>query len=125
MHRPTIIERVIAVLVAALALQQGYQGILGAPSGHDPRALVAQYFVLCLTGLVAAYGIWRGERWGAWALAVNGGLTALMVWSIGPILDLPPEGRSGLWIGAGVIALLTGLGVWYVHRRASRLPSVA
>ena len=122
-HKPSVIERVIAVLVAAIALQQGYQGAEGLREGHDPRLVTLGYTMVLITGIVAAYAVWRGLDWGPGALGLNGLMTAVFVVSLGPLLDIPPEGRSGLWIGGGVIVLLTAAGFWYTQRRVRR-PSV-
>jgi hypothetical protein len=123
-HTPSLIERVIAVLVAALALQQGYQGAVGLREGHDPRLVTLGYAIVLVTGLVAAYALWRGLDWGPGALGLNGVMTAVFVVSLGPLLDIPPEGRSGLWIGGGVIVLLTAAGFWYTQRRVRRFAAV-
>jgi len=116
-HKPSLLERVIAVLVAALALQQGYQGAEGLREGHDPRLVTIGYAIVLITGLVAAYALWRGMDWGPGALGLNGLLTAIFVVSLGPLLNIPPEGRGGLWIGGAVIILLTAAGFWYTQRR--------
>ncbi|MFN2579390.1 MAG: hypothetical protein ABR607_17095, partial [Pyrinomonadaceae bacterium] len=118
-HRPSILERVIAVFIGLLACNQGWQA-LGARSGQDPRPLVAEYVAACVTGLLAAYGIWRGRRWGPWAFAVNGATMALLVLSLGPLLSMDPAARGGLWIGAASIAVPTAAGVWYIQRRVRR-----
>ena len=123
-HRPSVIERVIAVLVAALALKQGYQGAEGLREGHDPRLVTAGYAIVLVTGLVAAYALWRGLDWGPGALGLNGLMTAVFVVSLGPLLHIPPEARSGLWIGGGVIVVLTAAGFWYTQRRVRRLSAV-
>jgi hypothetical protein len=122
-HKPSVIERIIAVLVAALALQQGYQGALGLRERHDPRLVTLGYGIVLVTGLIAAYALWRGLDWGPGALGLNGFLTAVFVVSLGPLLGIPPEGRSGLWIGGGVILLLTAAGFWYTQRRVRVAPS--
>ena len=122
-HKPSVIERVIAVLVAALALQQGYQGAEGLREGHDPRLVTLGYGIVLVTGLIAAYALWRGLDWGPGALGLNGLLTAVFVVSLGPLLGIPPEARNGLWIGGGVILLLTAAGFWYTQRRVRVAPS--
>jgi hypothetical protein len=118
MRKTSIIERLIAVVVAALGVQQGYQGV--TELRFDPWLLTLEYAVVCVTGLIAGYGVWRGRRWGPAALAVNGLTTAVLVVSLEPILNLPAEARRGLWIGAGGIALFTAAAVWYT-RRAERI----
>ena len=123
-HKPSLIERAIAVLVAALALQQGYQGVEGLREGPDPRLVTIGYAIVLITGLVAAYALWRGLDWGPGALGLNGLMTAVFVVSLGPLLNIPPEGRSGLWIGGGVIVLLTAVAFWYTQRRVRRVSAV-
>ena len=123
-HTPSVIERAIAVLVAAIALQQGYQGADGLRQGHDPRLVTLGYAIVLVTGLVAAYALWRGLDWGPGALGLNGLITAVVVVSLGPLLSIPPEGRRGLWIGGAVIVLLTAVGFWYTQRRVRRFSAV-
>ena len=123
-HKPSVIERVIAVLVAALALQQGYQGAEGLREGHSPGLVTLGYGIILVTGLIAAYALWRGLDWAPGALGLNGLLTAVFVVSLGPLLGIPPEGRNGLWIGGGVILLLTAAGFWYTQRRVRQLSAV-
>ena len=120
MRTPSIVERLIALFVGALALVHGYQVVLGLSAGHDPRSLMVEHLVVFLTGIIAAYGIWRGRSWAAWALALHGLTTALLIVSLGPILGLDPASRSGLWVGAASIALFVGIGTWYIHRQANR-----
>jgi hypothetical protein len=111
--------RVIAVLVGATALQHGVQAILGA--GKDPQALIAEHIVVCAIGLVAAFALWRGERWAPWVLTLNGVAVATLVVSLGPLLAMDPAARNGLWVGAATIALLTAAAAWYTYRRVTPL----
>lgn len=103
-------------MVGLLALEHGVQAVLGFPPGGDPRALTAEHAFVCLTGLAAAYGLWRGERWSPPVLAIHGLAIAVLVVSLGPLLNLPAAGRGGLWFGAATIVLLFAAAVWFTRR---------
>jgi len=103
-------------VVGLTALQHGVQAVLGLRHGGDPRALNAEHGIVCLTGLAAAYGLWRGARWTPPVLAINGLATAVLVVSLGPLLQLDPAARNGLWFGAATIILLFAAAVWYARR---------
>lgn len=117
MPKPSILQRVIAIFVGLIAATHGVQAILGSRAGHDPRALVAEHAVVMIVGLIAAYGLWRGERWAPWALAANGVLIAALIVSLGALLQMDSAARGGLWTGAVTIVLMTAAAVWYVRRR--------
>ena len=112
-----ILLRVIAVLVGATGITHGVQAFFGAQPGGDPLMLVGEHTVVCVLGLFAAYGLWRGLRWAPAALAVFGLVVAALIVSLGPLLSLPRPARSGLWSGAVVLLVITGLAVWYAQRR--------
>ena len=115
--------RLIAAFVGATALQHGLQVALGLRAGGgDPSLVVAQHVVVCLTGLTAAWAVWRGEPWAPWILGLNGASTAILVVSLGPLLVMDSAARNGLWSGGLFIALLTVTAVWYVRRRVASLP---
>jgi len=118
MHKTSIVERVIAVVVALTAAAHGVQAITGRAS-QDPRALVAEHVLVAIVGLIAGYGLWRGARWAPWALAGNGVLIAALIVSLGPLLQMDAAARGGLWTGAVTIALITAAGAWYVRRRVA------
>ena len=117
-----ILLRVIAVLVGATGITHGVQAFVGAqPGRRDPGLLVGEHAIVCVLGLVAAYGLWRGMRWAPAALAVYGLVVAALIVSLGPLLSLPAPARSGLWTGAVVLLAVTALAVWYAGRRVTAL----
>lgn len=103
-------------MVGLTALLHGVQTVLGLRPGGDPHALVAEHALVCLTGVAAAYGLWRGARWSPLVLAVNGLAIAVLIVSLGPLLELEPGARNGLWAGAATIVLLFAAAVWYARR---------
>lgn len=112
-----ILLRLIAVLVAATAIAHGVQAFVGGQPGRDPRLLVVEHAVVCVLGLIAAYGLWQTTRWAALGLAIYGVVVAALIVSLGPILALDGPARTGLWTGACAMLLLTALAVWYTRRR--------
>ena len=118
-----ILLRIIAVLVAATGVVHGLQAFTGARPGHDPRALVMEHTIVCVVGLVAAYGLWRALRWAPLMLAFYGLVVAALIVSLGPLLSLEGPARNGLWTGAAMLLLLTALAAWYARRRVGGLSS--
>jgi hypothetical protein len=117
-RRSSIIVRIIAVFVGVLGVPHVAQAVLGMRGNGDPRLLALEHLDVAIFSFVAAYALWTGKRWAPWALAVAGGATALLVFSLGPLLALDPVAQKGLWSGAGSIAVMTAIGVWYVRRRS-------
>ena len=115
-----ILLRIIAVLVGATGVVHGVQAFLGSQPGNDPRVLVVEHVLVFVLGLIAAYGLWRAERWAPLILAIYGVAIAALIVSLGPLLGLNGPARSGLWTGAATLLLLTALAVWYSQRRVSR-----
>ena len=108
---------VIAVLVIAIALLHLLQAINGVIGGGDPQMLVLEHLDVTIFSLIAAYAIWTGKRWAPWALAVAGVAVAVLIASLGPLLNMNAVERRGLWTGAGSMLVFTALGVWYLARR--------
>ena len=118
-----ILLRVLAALVGAAGITHGVQAFFGAQPGRDPGLLVGEHAIVCVLGLVAAYGLWRGTRWAPAALAAYGLVVAALIVSLGPLLSLPGPARSGLWTGAAVLLVFTALAVWYARHRVTTLSS--
>jgi membrane protease YdiL (CAAX protease family) len=118
-----ILLRVIAVLVGLIAIVHGGQAFVGAKPGHDPQPLVVEHLIVLVFGLIAAYGLWRGQRWAPLMLALYGLAIAVLIVSLGPLLALEGAARNGLWTGAATMLLLTALAVWYAERHVTRLSS--
>jgi hypothetical protein len=87
---------------------------------EDPLALFAFQLATATTGLLSAVGIWRRALWAPLAVLSYGVVTATLVSLLGPMLDLAPEERSGLWTGAAAILVFALLSAWYVHHVARR-----
>ena len=117
-QRYSIMMRIVAVFIAVLAVPHLVQGIR---DNGDPHILRLEHLDVALLSFVAGYALWTDKRWAPWALAVAGAATAILVLSLGPLLKMDAVARSGLWIGAGSIAVMTAIGVWLVGRRVKRL----
>lgn len=109
----SIVMRIIAVFVGVLGVPHLVQGIRGG----DVTLLRLEHLDVAIFSFIAAYAMWTDKRWAHWALAVAGAATALLVVSLGPLLNMEPVARRGLWTGAATIALMTAVGVWFVARR--------
>ena len=114
----SVVISIIAMFVGVLGVPHLVEGIRG---GGDPRLLRLEHLDVAIFSFIAAYGMWTEKRWAPWALAVAGGATAILIVSLGPLLKMDSVARSGLWIGAASIAVMTAVGVWLVARRARRL----
>ena len=113
----TWITTAIAIVTALIGLQHLFQALTGLHGGGDPRLLVLEHFGVTIFSFAAVYAIAKGKGWAPWALAVAGALAAALVVSLGPLLHMDAVERNGLWAGAGSIAVVTALGVWYLARR--------
>lgn len=111
----SIVLAIFVALISATHLLQGVTGVRG-----DPRALVVEHWIAGVLGLIAAWGIWMGKRWTPWILGATGIVVAALIVSLGPLLDMQPVERRGLWTGAATILLATAFAVWYLTRRARR-----
>ena len=109
--------RIITVLVVLIALTHGLQAVFGLWFGQDPRPLVVEHVIVCVLGLAAGYALWRGQQRAPLLLAIYGVAVAALVASLGPLLGLLGAARNGLWTGAAMLLVLTGLAVRYVGRR--------
>lgn len=109
--------RIISVLVVLIALTHGLQAVIGLSLGQDPRPLDVEHVIVCVLGLAAGYALWRGQQRAPLLLAIYGVAVAALVASLGPFLGLLGAARNGLWTGAAMLLVLTGLAVRYVGRR--------
>jgi hypothetical protein len=116
----SIVISIIAIFVGVLGVPHLVEGIRGR---GDPRLLRLEHLDVAIFSFVAAYAMWTEKRWASWALTVAGAATAILVVSLGPLLEMDSVARSGLWIGAASIALMTAIGVWLVARRTKRASS--
>ena len=114
----SIVISIIAIFVGALGVPHLVEAIRGS---GDPRILRLEHLDVAVFSFIAAYAMWTEKRWAPWALAVAGAATAILIVSLGPLLKMDSVARSGLWIGAASIALMTTAGVWFVARRVKLL----
>ena len=119
-RRRSIVISIVAVFVGVLGVPHLLQGLL---DGGGPRLLRLEHLDVAIFSFIAAYALWTDKRWASWALAVAGAATAMLVVSLGPLLNMDSVARKGLWIGAATIAVMTAIGTWYVARHLKRLSS--
>jgi hypothetical protein len=116
----------LAAIFGLLALNAWAQVAL-VPFGRsgDPPTLTLLQALIGLAGAAAAIGSWRGARWAPAAAVAYGLVTAGMLVTLEPLLDLGPESRNGLRIGA-VVVLAFALGAgWWLRRAIDRQRGVA
>ena len=108
--------RLAAVLLLLLAFN-GFEQCLEYALGWSdvPFLLGAQQFVIGVLALIGATGAWLGRRWSATFAALYGVLAGVMIVSLGPLLDLPPESKTGLWAGAVVVLCIGGVLASYLR----------
>jgi hypothetical protein len=118
--------RVVAVLFALLALN-ALNELLSMVSGDSdgPVALAALQALVGVCATAAAVGAWIGARWAPALAAVYGVVAAVMVVSLGPLLEMPAEEAGGLWIGAAVILAFALACAWYLRRAFRRATAPA
>lgn len=114
--RGQIVLAVVFTLLGLNAWAQVFNAVIG--DGGDPAALVVLQIIVGASGLAAAWGSWRGSRWAPAAAVTYGVVTAAMLASLGPLLELAPEEVRGIWIGAASILLASVAAGWYLRRRA-------
>jgi len=114
--------------IALIALV-GLLHALQAPEYYQKAAYAGVLFILNLLGaLVAAYGIWRGERWGWWlGSLVAGG--ALVLYIISRTIGMPSFYETDWADAGGLISLaleaLFLLWIGWAGRASARGPVVA
>ncbi len=111
----------LAVIYALLALNAWAQVVL-VPLGRsgDPLLLTALQFLIGAAAAVAAWEIWSAAKWAPGAILIHGFITAGMLASLGPMLDLPGDARPGLWVGAAAVILWSLVFAWYLRRVVRR-----
>ena len=119
--RPSRGRIALAAVLALLSLNALAQVVLVALGrSDDPAPLVALQMLVGASGAAAAWGTWRSARWAAGAAMAFGLISAAMLASLGPLVDVPADARGGLYMGA-VILLLFGAGAaWYLRRQGVR-----
>ena len=108
---------IVAVLFALLALNAWNEALSIARGGSgSPSALGVWQALVGACGAATAWGAWKRARWSPIAAALFGVITAAMLVSLGPLLDMPVEERSGLLMGAGMVLVFSLGCAWYLRR---------
>lgn len=106
----------VAIVFALLALNAWSQAIfvlLGR--SDDPPMLTLLQVLSGASAMLTAVGSWSAARWSPAAAVSYGVITGGMIVLLDPLLDIGPEGRSGLWFGA-LIVLMVSLGLaWFLR----------
>jgi O-antigen ligase len=116
----SVVLSVLYVLLAVNGLGQALLAVL--PHASEPRALAVMQLVVGTLASAVAWGCWRMRRWTSFAAIAYGIATGAMIASLGPLLDLPPEARGGLWVGAVTVLLFGLLTAWLVRRASVAAP---
>lgn len=113
--RGRILLAVVFTVFGLNAWAQVFNAAIGG--SDDPTALIILQTLVGTTGIAAAWGSWRGARWAPVAALMYGVVTAVMLASLGPLLDLAPEEVRGIWVGAAAVLLFGVWAGWYLRRR--------
>lgn len=108
------VAAVVLFLLSVNALAQAVRWAFGWD--QNPAVLGVEQTLSGISAIVAAVGAWRLHRWSARWAALYGAVTGTMIATLGPVLDMPANERSGLWIGASVVVVVAGGIAWYLHR---------
>jgi hypothetical protein len=97
---------VLGVLFGVLALIDWAQVLLNllARSG-EPPTLMALHFGTGAAAAATCWGYWRRMGWTPIAAVAYGVLTAVLLFALPSLLDLPLEARAGLRTGAAAVLL--------------------
>ena len=108
---------VVAIIFALLALNAwGQVALVLVGRSDDPTTLTLLQSLVGATAALAAVASWSGARWAPAAALSYGVVTGAMIVLLDPLLDLGPEARSGLWLGALVVLLVSAGLAWYLRR---------
>lgn len=83
---------------------------------HEPPMLMVMQSVNMLLAAATTYGAWTMKRWSALTALGFGITTSTMILSLGPLLALPDEARSGLPMGAAAVLGIAALSAWQLRR---------
>ena len=110
---------ILAGLFLALSLNALVQFVMHLlHMNSDPPALAVLQLLTGTAAFIAARTTWHASpRAWVWSL-VYGAIQAVLLISLGPILDLEREAMPGLWMGAGVMAAFAIGSAWYLRRIA-------
>lgn len=111
----------LAVVFALLGLSAWFQ-VVGdvMDRSNEPLSITGLQVIVGATALATAWGSWVGARWAPVLALLYGLIAGGMVASLGPMLDLPAESRSGLWMGAAIILVFALISAWWLRRSLRR-----
>ena len=111
----------LAVVFALLGLSAWFQ-VVGdvMDRSNEPLSITGLQVIVGATALATAWGSWVGARWAPVLALLYGLIAGGMVASLGPMLDLPSESRSGLWMGAAIILVFALISAWWLRRSLRR-----
>jgi hypothetical protein len=110
---------VLAVVFGLLSLNAWWQVGENALGG-SPAMLISLQVLCGVVAAVTAWGSWTSARWAPAAALLYGLVAGGMVAGLGPMLDLPPESRGGLWTGAAMILAFALVSAWWLRRSLRR-----
>ncbi len=114
--------RIAAAVLFLLSINGLAQAARWAIGWNDsPTILGWEQTASGISALVAAVGAWQGRRWSARWSALYGAVTGALIASLGPVLGLSMDERSGLW-PAALMVVAVGLGIAWYLARALRTP---
>jgi hypothetical protein len=120
MHRSLghVLVAIVSALLGLMALGQMVRILVG--QAGDPRPLVVFQGAMGVTAIAVAVGSWRAAPWAPLAALLYGVITASMLLSLAPMLNLEPEARGGLRTGAATMFALAIWAAWYLRRSRLR-----
>jgi hypothetical protein len=120
MRRPR--GRTVLVAVFALLALSAWWQVVGdvLDRSNEPLILTGLQVIVGAVAAAAAWGGWTGARWAPAFALLYGVIAGGMVASIGPILALPAESRSGLWTGAAIVFGFGLFSAWWLRRSLRR-----
>jgi len=105
---------VLTAIFGVLALIDWAQVLLALLRPSDnPSALTALHFGTGAAAAATYWGSWRRMRWAPMAAVAYGALTAVLLFALPSLLDLPVEARGGLRTGAAAVLLFAILSAVY------------
>jgi hypothetical protein len=113
-----VLVAVVSALLGLVALGQMMRILVG--QAGDSRVLAVFQAAMGITAIAVAVGSWRGARWAPVAALIYGVITASMLLSLSPLLNLPPEARGGLASGAASVFGASLWAAWYLRRARIR-----
>jgi hypothetical protein len=108
------------ILISAIFLLLTLNAVREAFWSDGPPTLRILQALMCVIAAATTWGAWSGARWASASATLYGFVTAGMLVSLEPMLDLPADARGGLWTGAGVVLLFSLACAWFLRRLTRR-----